>query len=73
MTRRWLRGHSIANVYVEEKVKAELLEDSADFGFIQTYDSEKQSMDMEKRLDLIITLGGDGTMLWASVLYSSYA
>lgn len=65
----WLRGHSITNVYVEEKVKAELLEDSADFEFIQTYNSENQSKGMEKQLDLIITLGGDGTMLWAASLF----
>lgn len=28
---------------------------------------------MEKQLDLIITLGGDGTMLWVSLIYSFYA
>jgi len=35
--------------------------------------AEDQLMDIEERLDLIITLGGDGTMLWASLLFSVHA
>lgn len=39
MIRRWLREQGITNVYVEARVKAELLEDSTDFEFIQTYET----------------------------------
>lgn len=65
----WLRDQKVRNIFVESKVKAELLEESADFGFIQTCETEKQMMDINKRVDLVITLGGDGTMLWAASLF----
>jgi NAD+ kinase len=36
MALRWLREQNVANVFMEPRVKAELLEESTDFDFIQT-------------------------------------
>ncbi|KAG0631828.1 hypothetical protein M758_1G282200 [Ceratodon purpureus] len=65
----WLREQNVANIFVEPRVKAGMLKESTDFDFIQTCETDKQLMDINKRVDLVITLGGDGTMLWAASLF----
>uniref|UniRef100_A0A7I4A3Y7 NAD(+) kinase n=1 Tax=Physcomitrium patens TaxID=3218 RepID=A0A7I4A3Y7_PHYPA len=65
----WLREQNVTKIYVEPRVKAELMEENADFEFIQTCETEKQLVTINKSVDLVITLGGDGTMLWAASLF----
>ena len=38
---RWLRDHKGLNVYVEPRVKAELLSESSSFDFVQTWEDGK--------------------------------
>nr|VDC71944.1 unnamed protein product [Brassica rapa] len=76
---RWLRDHKGLNVYVEPRVKAELLSESSSFDFVQTWEDGKHlSLSfflykeislLHPKVDLVITLGGDGTVLWAASMF----
>ncbi|WZY73102.1 hypothetical protein YC2023_011955 [Brassica napus] len=61
---RWLREQKGLNVYVEPRVKAELLSESSSFDFVQTWEDDKEISLLHPKIDLVITLGGDGTVLW---------
>lgn len=78
------------NIYVEPRVRAELLTESSYFSFVQTWKdgkqwdtysyltfnkmlfiqyflnsfSEKEILLLHTKVDLVVTLGGDGTVLW---------
>ncbi|KAJ0249064.1 NAD(H) kinase 1 [Hirschfeldia incana] len=66
---RWLREHKGLNVYVEPRVKAELLSESSSFDFVQTWEDDKEISLLHPKVDLVITLGGDGTVLWAASMF----
>ncbi|XP_022559531.1 NAD(H) kinase 1 isoform X2 [Brassica napus] len=94
---RWLRDHKGLNVYVEPRVKAELLSESSSFDFVQTWEdgkhlsflfcvfvfflvrnsklidhffyADKEISLLHPKVDLVITLGGDGTVLWAASMF----
>ncbi|KAJ4897736.1 NAD(H) kinase 1 [Raphanus sativus] len=66
---RWLRDHKESNVYVEPRVKAELLSESSSFDFVQTWEDDKEISLLHPKVDLVITLGGDGTVLWAASMF----
>ncbi|KAJ4894179.1 NAD(H) kinase 1 [Raphanus sativus] len=66
---RWLRDHKGLNVYVEPRVKAELLSESSSFDFVQTWEDDKEISLLHPKVDLVITLGGDGTVLWAASMF----
>ncbi|XP_024015026.1 NAD(H) kinase 1 isoform X1 [Eutrema salsugineum] len=66
---RWLREHKGLDIYVEPRVKAELLSESSYFDFLQTWEDDKEISLLHPKVDLVITLGGDGTVLWAASMF----
>ncbi|XP_023641184.1 NAD(H) kinase 1 isoform X3 [Capsella rubella] len=66
---RWLRTQKGLNIYVEPRVKAELLSESSSFNFVQTWEDDKEISLLHTKVDLLITLGGDGTVLWAASMF----
>ncbi|VAH85530.1 unnamed protein product [Triticum turgidum subsp. durum] len=65
---RWLKEHKNINVFVEPWVSKELLTDDSN-NTVQTWDNGKDKKMLHKKVDLIVTLGGDGTVLWAASLF----
>lgn len=66
---RWLKHHKKINVFVEPRVKSELLTESSDFDFLQTWADDKEILLLHTKVDLVVTLGGDGTVLWAASMF----
>ncbi|KAG9457349.1 hypothetical protein H6P81_001857 [Aristolochia fimbriata] len=66
---RWLKHHMKIHVYVEPRVRAELLRESSDFNFIQTWQDDDEIHLLHTKVDLVVTLGGDGTVLWAASMF----
>lgn len=63
---RWLKEQKKLNIFVEPRVKTELLTESSYYDFVQTWQDEKEMLLLHTRVDLVVTLGGDGTVLWAA-------
>ncbi|KAM3403804.1 hypothetical protein ACQJBY_007113 [Aegilops geniculata] len=66
---RWLKEHNNINIFVEPRVSKELLIEDSYFNFIQTWDNDEEMKTLHTKVDLIVTLGGDGTVLWAASLF----
>ncbi|KAF6140757.1 hypothetical protein GIB67_035184 [Kingdonia uniflora] len=78
---RWLKDYKGIDVFVEPQVRIELLSDSPYFNFVQTWVDgfldnlvheahlNEEIMFMHTKVDLVITLGGDGTVLWAASMF----
>ncbi|PUZ66185.1 hypothetical protein GQ55_3G286700 [Panicum hallii var. hallii] len=66
---RWLKEHNNMNVIVEPRVSKELLTEDSYFNFIQTWNNGQEVKALHTKVDLIVTLGGDGTVLWAGSLF----
>ncbi|KAL0928976.1 hypothetical protein M5K25_000915 [Dendrobium thyrsiflorum] len=66
---RWLKDEKKINVFVEPRVKIELLTESSDFNFVQTWKNDEEIKDLHSKVDLVVTLGGDGTVLWAASMF----
>uniref|UniRef100_A0A7N0SWX0 NAD(+) kinase n=1 Tax=Kalanchoe fedtschenkoi TaxID=63787 RepID=A0A7N0SWX0_KALFE len=64
---RWLKEEKRLDVFVEPRVKSELLAESTYFNFVRTWEDEKEIAFLHTKLDLVVTLGGDGTVLWGPV------
>jgi NAD+ kinase len=62
--RRWLKEHNNINIFVEPRVSKELVTEDSYFNFIQTWDNDEEMKTLHTKVDLIVTLGGDGTVLW---------
>ncbi|XP_047332912.1 NAD(H) kinase 1 [Impatiens glandulifera] len=65
---RWLKEMKKLNIFVEPRVKGELLEESPYFNFVQTWSDEEISL-LHTKVDFVVTLGGDGTVLWAASMF----
>ncbi|PON89143.1 NAD kinase [Trema orientale] len=66
---RWLKEHKRMDIYVEPRVKTELLLESSDFNFVYTWKDDNEIMLLHRKVDLVVTLGGDGTVLWAASMF----
>ncbi|KAG6632401.1 hypothetical protein CIPAW_13G156900 [Carya illinoinensis] len=66
---RWLREQKKLDIYVEPRVRVELLTGLSYFSFVQTWKDGEQWNKKEKKVDLVVTLGGDGTVLWAASMF----
>ncbi|CAO2837300.1 unnamed protein product [Amaranthus hypochondriacus] len=66
---RWLNKHKKLNVYVEPRVRTELLDESSSFNFVQTWKDNEEVLLLHTKVDLVVTLGGDGTVLWAASMF----
>eukprot|EP00252_Welwitschia_mirabilis_P025954 TRINITY_DN8302_c0_g1_i1.p1 TRINITY_DN8302_c0_g1~~TRINITY_DN8302_c0_g1_i1.p1 ORF type:complete len:534 (+),score=96.31 TRINITY_DN8302_c0_g1_i1:449-2050(+) len=65
---RWLKEEKKVNIYVEGHVKGELLEHSEYYSFVQTWEKDEVAS-LHEKIDIVITLGGDGTILWAASMF----
>ncbi|KAI3746686.1 hypothetical protein L6452_09125 [Arctium lappa] len=63
---RWLKEKRKLNIYVEPRVRTELLSESSYYNFVQTWKDDKEIWRLHEIVDLVVTLGGDGTVLWAA-------
>ncbi|GFZ20702.1 NAD kinase 1 [Actinidia rufa] len=66
---RWLKEKKKLNIVVEPRVRVELLTDSSYYSFVQTWQDDKEILLLHMKVDLVITLGGDGTVLWAASMF----
>lgn len=66
---RWLREQKRLNIFVEPRVQSELLTESSYYDFVKTWQDEKEILLLHTKVDLIVTLGGDGTVLWAASIF----
>lgn len=66
---RWLKELKNLDIYVEPRVRSELLDESSWFNFVHTWKDDKEVSLLHLKVDLVITLGGDGTVLWAASLF----
>ncbi|KAG9152080.1 hypothetical protein Leryth_021220, partial [Lithospermum erythrorhizon] len=66
---RWFKEEKRLNIFVEPRVRGELLSESSYYSFVQTWQEEKEVMDLHTKVDFVVTLGGDGTVLWAASLF----
>ncbi|CAL9111283.1 NAD kinase [Musa troglodytarum] len=66
---RWLKNHKKIDVFVEPRVRTELLKEASCFEFVQTWENDEEIKHLHSKVDLVVTLGGDGTVLWAASLF----
>ncbi|XP_077250299.1 NAD kinase 1 isoform X2 [Tasmannia lanceolata] len=66
---RWLIDHKKIDVFVEPRVRTELLTESSYFNFVQTWEDDADILLLHTKVDLVVTLGGDGTVLWAASMF----
>ncbi|KAK9273793.1 hypothetical protein L1049_018603 [Liquidambar formosana] len=66
---RWLKEQKKLDILVEPRVRVELLSDSSYFNFVQTWKDDKEISLLHTKVDLVVTLGGDGTVLWAASMF----
>ncbi|KAI3518267.1 hypothetical protein L1887_06802 [Cichorium endivia] len=63
---RWLKEKRNMNIFVEPRVRNELLAESSYYSFAQSWKDDKEIWRLHEVVDLVVTLGGDGTVLWAA-------
>ncbi|XP_010246730.1 PREDICTED: NAD(H) kinase 1-like isoform X2 [Nelumbo nucifera] len=63
---RWLKHQKNIDVLVEPRVRNELLLDDSSYSFVQTWENDEEILHLHTKVDLVVTLGGDGTVLWPS-------
>ncbi|PIA48334.1 hypothetical protein AQUCO_01400737v1 [Aquilegia coerulea] len=66
---RWLTDQKKIEIFVEPRVRTELLTESSYFSFVQSWEDDKEISLLHTKVDLIVTLGGDGTVLWAASMF----
>ncbi|XP_052187378.1 NAD(H) kinase 1-like isoform X2 [Diospyros lotus] len=66
---KWLKEQKDLNIFVEPRVREELLTESSYYNFVQTWQDEKEILHLHMKVDLVVTLGGDGTVLWAASMF----
>ncbi|KAG8388979.1 hypothetical protein BUALT_Bualt02G0181500 [Buddleja alternifolia] len=68
---RWLKEQKKLIIFVEPRVKSELLTESSYYNFVQTWLDDKDMLLLHTKVDLIVTLGGDGTVLWKTIFLTN--
>ncbi|KAF7833700.1 NAD(H) kinase 1 [Senna tora] len=66
---RWLREQKKLDIYVEPRVRGELLTGSSYFNFVESWKDDEEISSLHTKVDIVITLGGDGTVLWAASMF----
>ncbi|XAR60360.1 NAD(+) kinase [Bertholletia excelsa] len=66
---RWLKDQKKLNIFVEPRVRDELSTESSYYDFVQTWQGDKEILLLHMKVDLVVTLGGDGTVLWAASMF----
>jgi len=66
---RWLAEQKKVMIYLEPRVKKDLVAETIYFDFVQTWEKDEEVLLLHTMVDLVITLGGDGTVLWAASLF----
>ncbi|KAL5719869.1 NAD(+) kinase [Ranunculus cassubicifolius] len=66
---RWLKDQKQIDIFVEPRVKDELLTECSYFSFVQSWENDEEIYLLHTKVDLVITLGGDGTVLWAASMF----
>ncbi|CAM6046182.1 unnamed protein product [Sphagnum compactum] len=66
---KWLRDEKDMKVYTEPIVKEELLKESLYFSCVQACETDQELLELHNKVDLVITLGGDGTLIWAASMF----
>ncbi|KAF8398351.1 hypothetical protein HHK36_017278 [Tetracentron sinense] len=66
---RWLKEQKKIDIFVEPRVRTELLTESSYFNFVQTWKDDEEVLFLHTKVDLVVTLGGDGTVLWAASMF----
>nr|XP_043609641.1 NAD(H) kinase 1 [Erigeron canadensis] len=65
---RWLKEKKL-NIFVEPRVRAELVTESSYYNFVQTWNDDNGILLLHEKVDVVVTLGGDGTVLWAASMF----
>ncbi|KAJ3676271.1 hypothetical protein LUZ60_003683 [Juncus effusus] len=66
---RWLKQRQKINVFMEPLMRKELVTNDTYFDFIQTWQDDEEIKLLHTKVDLVVTLGGDGTVLWAASMF----
>lgn len=66
---KWLKEYKGMDIFLEPRVRKELLAESSFYDFVQSWETEEEVQTLHTKVDLVITLGGDGTVLWAASLF----
>ncbi|KAI9074865.1 hypothetical protein K1719_043173 [Acacia pycnantha] len=66
---RWLRDQKKLDIYVEPRVRGELMKGSSCFDFLESWEDDEEISRLHTKVDIVITLGGDGTVLWAASMF----
>lgn len=66
---KWLKEDKGMDIFVEPRVKKELLAEGAFYSFVQAWETDEEVQTLHTKVDLVITLGGDGTVLWAASMF----
>ncbi|KAL2942063.1 NAD(H) kinase 1 [Bienertia sinuspersici] len=67
---RWLKEQKKLSIYVEPRVRSELLDESSSFDYVHTWNDDEEVLNLHTKVDLVVTLGGDGTVLWGPISIS---
>lgn len=66
---KWLKEEKGMDIFLEPRVKNELLAESSFYNFVQSWETDEEVQTLHTKVDLVITLGGDGTVLWAASMF----
>lgn len=66
---KWLKEEKGMTIFVEPRVKKELLGEGAFYCFVQSWETDEEIQMLHEKVDLVVTLGGDGTVLWAASMF----